>query len=116
MENKFVDDIIIKTLSDYKCYRQGSAPKELPNLFITFWENESRDLKHYDNEPISTVHNFDINVYGTKISEVYNTLEICIELLKNKGFIISGKGHDIPSDNSNYRSRGIEVIYQLENQ
>ena len=111
MADKYVDNIIISTLSKYKCYRQGSAPNELPNLFITFWENESNDSRHYDNEPIATIHNFDINVYGKKIGDVYDTLDECIDLLKGVGFLITGRGHDVPSDNINYRSRGIEATY-----
>lgn len=107
-----VDDLIniLNPLVDNKVYRQGSLTEDYPKLFITFWEVESRDKSHYDNKPSSYIYNFDVNVYGQNANEVYNTLESAINILKLHGFIISGKGIDVPSDNVDYIGRHIEII------
>lgn len=105
---------VLNSLVDSKVYRQGSFSEsdKYPNLFITFWENESSDKGHYDNkEVVGVEHNFDVNVYGSDDEEVYNTMDSVITALKGNGFIVDGKGFDIPSDEPNYIGRHIETIY-----
>lgn len=105
---------ILNPIVGNKVYRQGSFSEndEYPNLFITFWENESSDKGHYDNtKVVGYEHNFDINVYGSDVDEVYTTMESVITELKNNGFIVDGKGFDIPSDEPNFIGRHIETIY-----
>jgi hypothetical protein len=50
-------------------------------------------------------------VYGNNSKEVYNTLEQVITTLKNNGFLVDGKGIDVPSDEPNYIGRHINAIY-----
>ncbi len=111
-----VDKLItaLNPLVDSKVYRQGSFSEsdKYPNIFITFWENESSDQSHYDNNvTLGYKHSFDVNVYGSDADEVYGTLENVIEVLKNNGFIIDGKGFDVPSDEPNFIGRHIDVLY-----
>ncbi|MBR1453608.1 MAG: hypothetical protein IJ593_03075 [Lachnospiraceae bacterium] len=104
----------LRPLVDNKIYRQGtfSENKEYPKLFITFWENESNDKSHYDNVITHGIrHLFDVNVYGSYDEEVYDTLDLIITALKNNGFIVDGKGIDVPSDEPNFIGRHIDVIY-----
>ena len=111
-----VDDLInlLSPIVNGKVYRQGSFTEnqKYPNLFISFWENESNDKSHYDNNITHGYeHNFDVNVYGNNADEVYNTLETVIETLKNKYYIVNGKGIDVPSDEPNFIGRHIEAIF-----
>lgn len=105
---------ILEPLVNNQVYRQGSflEGQEYPNLFITFWENESSDKGHYDNnKTVGYTHDFDVNVYGNNSDTVYNTLEQVITTLKNNGFIVDGKGIDVPSDEPNYKGRHINAIF-----
>lgn len=105
---------VLNPLVDNKVYRQGSFSEsdKYPKLFITFWENESSDQSHYDNiKTLGYKHNFDVNVYGNDADEVYDTMNDVITALKNNGFIVDGKGFDIPSDEPDFIGRHIDVIY-----
>ncbi|MCQ2609195.1 MAG: hypothetical protein MJ151_00120 [Lachnospiraceae bacterium] len=107
-----VDDLInvLNPLVDNNVYRQGTVTKEYPDLFITFFEVVSKGGSHYDNKPNSNIYNFDVNVYGKDVDAVYNTLDSAIAVLKENGFIVDGKGIDVPSDDAEYIGRHIEII------
>ena len=105
---------ILEPLVDNKVYRQGSFSEsdKYPKLFITYWENESEDKGHYDNKKVvGCAHSFDVNVYGSKVDEVYDTTGNVITALKDNGFMVDGKGIDVPSDEPNFKGRHIEAIY-----
>ena len=105
---------VLNPLVDSKVYRQGSFSEsdKYPNLFITFWENESSDKGHYDNtKVVGVAHSFDVNVYGSDADEVYKTMEDVIGALKGFNFMVDGKGEDVPSDEPNFIGRHIETIY-----
>lgn len=106
-----MEDRIFELLSAYDVYRQGSVG-EYKDLFITLWENESYDTKHYDNVRSGIVFSYDINVYGKSPNTVYQTLRDVIDILEGDGFIITGEGHDVPSDDANYIGRGINIKYR----
>lgn len=105
---------ILEPLVDSKVYRQGSFTEnnKYPKLFITFWENESNDTGKYDNKKVVGVtHSFDVNVYGSDVDEVYETMDNVITALKSFNFMVDGKGEDVPSDEPNFIGRHIETIY-----
>ena len=111
-----VDTLIklLNTLTVDKVLRQGTLllDETYPELFITFWENESYDGNHYDNNKENgVIYDFDINVYGSDFKKVYQTMEEAIELLKANNFIVNGKGYDIPSDEPNFIGRHINIKY-----
>ncbi len=107
-----VDELIniLNPLVDDNVYRQGTVTKDYPELFITFYEVVSKGGSHYDNKSNSCIYNFDVNVYGKDADTVYSTLDSAIEILKENGFIVDGKGIDVPSDNVEYIGRHIEII------
>lgn len=107
-----VDELIgiLEPLVNNKVYRQGSLATEYPSLFITFFEVESKDNSHYDNKARSYRYDFDVNVYGNTPSDVYDKMEEVINVLKTNGYIVSGKGIDIPCDDKNFIGRHIEII------
>ena len=105
---------VVSPLVDNKMYRQGSLTEndKYPELFATFWENESGDGNHYDNKITASYdYNFDLNIYGSDVELVYETMEKAIFTLKENNFIVNGKGFDIASDEPNYIGRHIEVLY-----
>lgn len=112
-------DLLINTISSlgYPVRLQGSlAPNEpYPESFFTFWNNTSDDGIHYDNHPINYIWDFDLNFYSSDPSLVNTKLLEATALLKAQGFIISGKGYDVPSDETTHTGRGINVLYVEKN-
>lgn len=110
-----MEDILIELLStfDYPVIRQGSlAPSEkYPDTFFTFWNNDTSEHSAYDNETSSETTDFDVNVYSNNVNNTYNLLTSAINLLKNNGWTIYDRGHDVYSDEITHTGRGIGVIY-----
>lgn len=108
-------DELISSLASLKLPidRQGSmsTDKAYPTTFITFWNNSTETHSYYDNSKYGTTWNFDINVYSSDPEAVYTTLESVIENLEKDGWIISGEGHDVVSDEATHTGRGINALY-----
>ena len=115
-----MEDRLIELLESfgYPVIRQGSLTEEdpYPDNFFTFWNNGSSDESHYDNEVVSLVYDYDVNFYSNSPESTYNTLRAAIKLLKSEGWIISGDGYDVASDEITHTGRGVNVLYlkQLE--
>lgn len=93
--------------------RQGSlAPNEdYPQEFFTFWNNDSSDGAHYDNEANSVLYDYDINFYSTSPERTHSVLAEAIAQLKANGWIIDGRGHDVASDEITHTGRGVNVLF-----
>lgn len=113
MEN--AEDILISVLETFKfpVRRQGSLlPDEAyPDNFFTFWNNSSSSDKFYDNKEQIFVYDFDVNFYSCDPAAVYSTLRAAITRLKQAGFIISGDGYDVASDEKTHDGRGVNALY-----
>lgn len=96
----------------YPVRLQGSFAEHeaYPNSFFTFWNNDSYDNDHYDNEPISYTWSFDVNFYSNNPTLVNTVLLEAKELLKQNGFIISGRGYDVASDEPTHTGRGMNAL------
>lgn len=97
----------------YPVSLQGSLTEDeaYPESFFTFWNNDSYDNSHYDNHAIAYTWDFDINFYSTD-PELVNTMLLRAKaLLISNGFIISGKGYDIASDEPSHTGRGMHALY-----
>lgn len=107
-------DLLIKTLETfgYPVYQQGSLSKDesYPESFFTFWNNDSYDGTHYDNDAINYIWDFDVNFYSTDPALVNSKLIEAKTKLKQQGFIVSGKGYDVASDEPTHTGRGINVL------
>lgn len=107
-------DLLITTLSslNYPVKQQGSINKDetYPDSFFTFWNNETFGDEFYDNEEHKTVWNFDVNFYSIDPQLVNAKLLEAKTKLKQAGFIVSGKGHDVASDEPTHTGRGITVL------
>lgn len=110
-----MEDNLIQILESlgYPVFRQGSMSDEdsYPETFFTFWNNESVDHSHYDNSEYGTAWDFDVNVYSDDPTLTYSVLEEARLLLKAAGWIISGKGYDIASDEATHTGRGMNAQY-----
>ena len=110
-----MEDLLIVTLNTlgYPVRRQGSLgdSEDYPDNFFTFWNNDSFDGSHYDGVAASCIWDFDVNFYSVDVSKTYEVLSKSIEVLKQAGFIISGKGHDVVSDEKSHTGRGMNVLY-----
>jgi len=109
-----MDETLISLLESfgYPVYRQGSMEKEAtyPPTFFTFWNAESDDHAFYDNKEYGVNWEFDVNVYSSDPATTYTLLEQARTLLKNNGWLIPGKGHDLASDEPSHTGRGMLCI------
>lgn len=107
-------DLLIQLLETFgfPVILQGSiSPDEsYPDHFFTFWNNDSYDGDHYDNDAISFVWNFSVNFYSIDPEKPNQMLLSAKTLLKANGFIISGKGYDVVSDEPTHTGRGMNVL------
>lgn len=107
-------DLLIEILESfgYPVFLQGSLSKDeaYPESFFTFWNNDSYDRSHYNNETISYVWDFDVNFYSTDPTLVNTKLLDAKTKLKQQGFIVPGKGYDVASDEPTHTGRGINVL------
>ena len=109
------EDILINVLETFKfpVRRQGSLlPDEpYPDNFFTFWNSDTNSEKYYDNSENIYVYNFSVNFYSNNPENVYSTLRAAIKKLKAAGFIISGDGYDVASDEKTHDGRGVNALY-----
>ena len=113
------EDLLIETLETfgYPVKLQGSLlpGEEYPDNFFTFWNNDSSGESYYDNEEKSTLFDFDVNFYSVDPEKVYSILRQAKEKLIEKGFIVSGDGYSVLSDEPTHTGRGINILFLRRN-
>ena len=89
-------ELFISTLEQlgFPIYLQGSlgADEAYPDSFFTFWNNSADGGAFYDNEEHCYNWDFDLNFYSNDPALINDKLMEAKNLLKEKGFIASGKG------------------------
>ena len=100
----------------YPVFRQGSMndDKNYPSSFFTFWNYETPEDSHYDNNAVRAVWGFWIYFYTDDPSLIYTKLEEARQLLKSNGWITDGKGEDVASDVKSHTGRMIDCQF-IEN-
>lgn len=110
-----VEDLLIETLATFKypVRLQGSLlPDEpYPDNFFTFWNNSSTSQAFYDNDENAIIYEYSVNFYSVDSAKVYSVLREAKSKLKQVGFIVSGDGHSVASDEPTHDCRGISVEY-----
>lgn len=114
MEDKLIE--ILETFG-YPVNLQGSLDEneQYPDSFFTFWENSTEGTAHYDNQANSEIYDYDVNFYSNEQELVYSKLKEAIRKLRENGFIISGSGYSVASDEVTHTGRGIHVLYRKKN-
>lgn len=114
-----VKDELLEILESYgyPVRLQGSlGPTEAyPPTFFTFWNNQSYDGNHYDNDAVAYIWNFEINLYSDNATVVNETLPKVMKDFKKAGWITSGRGHDSASDEITHTGRGFNVLKRENN-
>ena len=110
MEDNLIQ--ILETLG-FPVFRQGSMSDEevYPSTFLTFWNNNSPNHAHYNNNEYGTDWDFNIFVYSNDPSKTYSVLLEARNALKEAGWITPSKGFDVASDEATHTGRGLEVFY-----
>lgn len=110
-----MEDLLIELLESfgYPVILQGSMNPEdsYPDHFFTFWNSSTYNNSHYDNEEIQYVYEYDVNFYSVNAEMVYSVLREAKKLLKSNGFISSGDGHSVASDEPTHDGRGMTFTY-----
>lgn len=114
-----MEDLLIETLETfgYPVMLQGSMlPDEpYPDSFFTFWNNNSSGESYYDDSEISTIFDYDVNFYSSDPELVYSKLNEAIAALRAAGFICSGEGYSLASDEPTHDGRGVNILYLRRN-
>lgn len=110
-----MEDLLIEILESfgYPVKLQGSLLENepYPDHFFTFWNNDSYGDSHYDNDEKSITYDYDVNFYSINPELVYTKLREAKTALKRAGFIVSGDGYSVGSDEPTHDGRGINVKY-----
>lgn len=114
-----MEDLLIETLEQFgfPVKLQGTLlPDEpYPEHFFTFWNNNSYGQSYYDNEEETVIYNYDVNFYSINPEWVYTKLREAKDALKKAGFIASGDGYSVASDEPTHDGRGMNVLYLRRN-
>ena len=97
----------------YQVRLQGSLTEQekYPDSFFTVWNNSADDGSHYDNEAINYVWDFTVYFYSIDPTLVNTKILEAKTLLKQNGWIVGGKGYDVPSDEITHTGRAIDVLF-----
>lgn len=93
-------------------FRQGSAPQDLPETFLTEWEFDRSLFLEYDNTAQGITGIFSICLYTSDPSKLKDLDTFCSRA-KQAGFIIRKLPRDIASGIENFYGRQCEV-YDIE--
>ena len=89
--------------------QQGSVPADMPESYITYWNDTSTDNLNVDNKTKQVEYAFTVIYYTKDWETIYSKTEELISLLTSKGYIIDGNGFDIASGIEDYSARCVEV-------
>lgn len=96
---------------NYPYFQQGTMNKEegYPESYLTFKNMSSDGDAFYNNEEHKIVWLFIVAFYSNNSDLIDKELLNLKEKLKRDGFIVSGKGYDVESDEPTQTGRGIAV-------
>lgn len=122
-----MEDLLIQVLEEafgYPVSLQGSYDPEdkYPDHFFTFWNDTADGDSFYDNDEGAIVWVYSLNFYSidpvavnTMFKEIKNTITpTAKQVLKANGFIVTGAGYSVMSDEPTHTGRGITVTYRQE--
>lgn len=109
-----LENVFLKLGLDYN--RQGSYgdDEDYPKSFFTFWNFDTPEDGFFDNKANCAIWYWQVYYYTSDPATLYSKMDEFIKLAKEEGFIIEGRGYDIPSDRPDYPGRMITIKY-IEN-
>lgn len=111
-----MEDLLISTLESlgYPVKLQGSLlPEEsYPDNLFTYWNDSADGSSFYSNTEGAILWAYSLNFYSIDPVLVSTKLLEAKALLKSAGFIVSGAGYDVPSDEPTHTGRGISLLYR----
>ena len=111
-----MEDLLISTLESlgYPVRLQGSLlPDEsYPDSFFTFWNDSADGVSYYSNNEGAILWAYSLNFYSTDPLLVSSKLLEAKSLLVKAGFVVSGAGYDVPSDEDTHTGRAISLLYR----
>ena len=111
-----MEDLLIGILEGlgYPVRKQGSLlPDEpYPDSFFTFWNDSADGDSYYSNNEWTIVWAYSLNFYSTDPLLVSSKLLEAKNLLVKAGWVVSGAGYDVPSDEDTHTGRGISLLYR----
>ena len=110
-----MEDLLISTLETlgYSVDLQGSyAPEQTyPDHFFTYWNDSTDGQSYYSNKEGAILWSYSVNFYSVDPLLVNTKLLEAKALLKAQGFMVSGAGYSVMSDEPTHTGRGITVRY-----
>lgn len=111
-----MEDLLISVLETlgYPVRLQGSLldDEPYPDSFFTFWNDSADGSGFYSNDETSILWSYSVNFYSNDPLLVNSKLMEAKRLLKASGFIVTGAGYSVMSDEVTHTGRGIEALYR----
>lgn len=100
----------------YPVFLQGSLnfEEDYPDSFFTFWNFDTPEKAFYDNDANQALWGFWVYFYSADPRLVEEMPEKARKLLRENGFILQGKAHDIAVDKPTHTGAFI-TVYKFEN-
>lgn len=93
------------------CYLQGTLTgQEYPETFFTYWCFEAPE-EYMDNKPYKALWGFWVYCYSNDRTTLETCLKDAIEMLREQGFIVQGRGEDAASDERTHTGQMVTVYY-----
>lgn len=97
---------------NYPVFLQGTFSGDAyPDSFITYMINSSSDRAHFDDDVTSWTWDATVIFYTKNPTLLFSVPETIRTTLKNAGFIPSGKGYNIFSDDPNFTGWTNDYLY-----
>lgn len=113
-----MEDLLISVLEalGYPVKLQGSLlPDEpYPDHFFTYWNDSADGIGFYSNNEGAIMWQYSLNFYSVDPLLTNSKLLEAKALLKSAGWIVSGAGYSVMSDEPTHTGRGITVTYRQE--
>lgn len=112
-----MEDLLIKIIEEafgFPVMLQGSLLPEqpYPDNFFTYWNDSADGTSFYSNNESEILWQYSLNFYSINPVSVNSILLEAKPILKAAGFIVTGAGYSVASDEPTHTGRGITVRYR----
>lgn len=112
-----MEDLLIEILNNafgFPVKKQGSflIGEKYPDHFFTFWNDSADGEGYYSNNETAILWAYSLNFYSIDPLKVNSVLLEAKQHLKAAGWIVTGAGYDVMSDEPSHTGRGITIFYR----